>query len=310
MTTFMKSEMEIRMIRVTIPSGKSTYLLDRTAGKADNKCAPSPRNALERVYRTHQYSGVFAPFPPSFWGTRTFDFANRIIDHVDAAPAGDVHHVLLPAVICIVDYNVCAARQASNLKLAWGCCSDNAGAQCFSGLKFKGRKVRSNWMMMCPPLAIWIAAIPTPPAAANTRTHSPIQIQQGRDSFGERMGDSVGLCLWLKIPISTNLAVTVRVPRVLHNSSDMSHRALSNLFIPESSTWRMGTRNIPAPWSNDSVSGSGSSKSDFATTRSANDPCALPNTRSPRLNGLPGGATATVPANSVPRMNGRGGWVW
>ena len=68
--------------------------------------------------------------------------------------------------------------------------------------------------------------------------------------------------------------------------------------------------NIPAPWSNDRVSGSGSTNSGFATTRSAKEPCALPNTRSPRLNGLPAGAAATVPANSVPRMNGRGGWVW
>ncbi len=61
------------------------------------------------------------------------------------------------------------------------------------------------------------------------------------------MGGSVGLCRWLKNPISTNLAVTVRVPRALHNSSDMSHIALSNLFIHESSTMENGDSEHTSP---------------------------------------------------------------
>jgi hypothetical protein len=65
----MKSEMPARMIRDTFYAsarGKCAYLLDCTTRKADNKRAPTPCNAPERIYRTHQYSGASAHLlPPS-----------------------------------------------------------------------------------------------------------------------------------------------------------------------------------------------------------------------------------------------------
>lgn len=91
---------------------------------------------------------VFASFCILFWGVRTFNLPDRIIYYVDAAPASDVHDMLLPTVLCIVDYNVCTARHASNLKLAWRCCGNNTGANRFND--FQGERelsllVRGEW---------------------------------------------------------------------------------------------------------------------------------------------------------------------
>lgn len=78
--------------------------------------------------------------PHSVLGARTFNLPDRIIYYVDAASASDVHDVLLPTVLCVVDYNVCTACHASNLKLAWRCCGNNTGTNRLTIFRFEGRK--------------------------------------------------------------------------------------------------------------------------------------------------------------------------
>lgn len=61
------------------------------------------------------------------------------------------------------------------------------------------------------------------------------------------------------------------------------------------------------------LSGSETRDCQSTATRSANAPCAAPNTLSPGRKGHPSGIgepSAMHPASSLPSTNGRGGWFW
>jgi hypothetical protein len=89
----------------------------------------------------------------------------------------------------VVDDKVCTSHRTRDVQLGWRRTSDHVCPERYAdtvGRTGRGDKKGST------PLPIWTAAIPTPPAAANTSSHSPVCQEVLRifvnDGFSMRTG--------------------------------------------------------------------------------------------------------------------------
>lgn len=101
---------------------------------------------------------------------QTSNEPDGVVYDVDALSPGKLQHFLLPALLGVVHAMVRAAIPNDNINLLLGASGGNdLRAQCYMCVKMVKFWARTGGI----PFASCTAAIPTPPAAAVTSTHSP-----------------------------------------------------------------------------------------------------------------------------------------
>ena len=100
----------------------------------------------------------------------TSDHPDRVVDDVHALAAGDLHDLLLPVWLGVVNDVVCTAVLRADVELLSGACrGDDLRSEGYGRVNIGGYRCRSRDL----PLPSCTAEEPTPPAAARTRSHSP-----------------------------------------------------------------------------------------------------------------------------------------
>jgi hypothetical protein len=113
------------------------------------------------------------PGDQSIWD-HTFDTTNWIIHDVNPTSTSNLQNFLLPTALCIVDDKVCTSLRTCDIQLGRRGTRNHVRAERCADAGLGWSESRTGEIGNTP-LPIWTAAIPTPPAAANTSSHSPVE---------------------------------------------------------------------------------------------------------------------------------------